>query len=475
MKRAMLGALFVVGCATSTPFAAPSAKPLHPGLAAGTGSGPIDESAFVGGLPAVRPTPAVAAPTILEARTKNGVRILGLERRDLPTVSFSIALKVAASDDDAPGFGELAIDAIRRSTKAHEAGDIYSRWDQLAVWWHTTSVGDRGELLELSAVRPLALVSLGPALDVFGDTGLRSEDVESARDGITTRNRRDRAPDDVAYDVAMERLFPKTGVHRFADGERLSHVTASELRGFAARALTGDNLVVAAAGDLDWKAVVEHVEEGLGALPAHGSLSVAEPGDPPAAAVVLVPREVRQSEVTIAFRAPPIGDPDRVPLALAREAIGGALWRSLRLTHGVTYGAGVELYLSSFVISTSVEAGSVLQGITGALEAIARATRLVDEDVVRDRELAQSRIYSGFGTNRGAVERLAFLGALELPVTYYAQRVEEYGKVTAADVARVVQKYLRRELAQIVIVGETAGLASVLETKQLGPVTTEKY
>lgn len=475
MKRALLLSVVMLGCATATPFAAPTTKPLHAGLrAAASAGGTIDEAPYGAGLPAVRPTPAMAAPHVLEARTKNGVRILGLERRDLPTVSFAIALKIAASDDDPGGFDELALDAIRRSTAAHEAGDIYSRWDQLAVWWHTKGVGERGRLFEISAVRPLAFAGFGPALDLFAAPGLRSEDVENARDAIVGGLAKgDFSASDLAYDLAMMRLFPKSNVFRMGDADGLGRVTASQLRAFATRALTSDNVVVTAAGDLDWKRVIEHVEDGLGALP-HGALVPAPLGSPPPSGALLVPKSVAQTEITFAFRAPPLRDADRAPLGLAREAIGAQLFRSLRLTHGVTYGSAVTLYVSSLVISTSVEPGAVLRGIDGVLDALDKATNLAEADVARDRELAQSQIYSGFGTNRGAVERLAFLGALDLPIDYYAERSAAYASVGAADVARVVQKYLRRDLAQVVVVGDVDGLGPELEQRKLGPVELRK-
>lgn len=465
-------AALLSACMSSQPFVPAQPKPLHAGLRAATGpaSGPIDEAIFENGLPAVNTTTPKPPPQILEARTKNGIRILGIERRELPLVSFGIALKVAGPDDAVAGFDQIVIDSVRRSTKDHDASDIYGSFDQRAISWDTTSVGARGQLFVLSAVKPLAFSGIGPALDLFGASGLRTEDIEGARDGAANGTR---SPKTTAYDVAMARLYPGWNVFRASAADALSKVATADVRAFATRALTADNIVVAVGGDLEWDRVVEHVEEELGQLP-HGAIAVRAPPPLQPSGTSLIPKQLAQTEVVVAFRGPGSNTPERPVLALARAAVGGQLFRSLRLTHGVTYGSAVSLYPGlaepPIVISASVEPGRVLTALDDIFDAIERAKHLTESDVVRDRELAQSQVYENLSTNVGVVEELARIGVLDQPTTWFGDRVTALGKVTADDIAAVVTKYFRRDAAQVAIVGDTAGLTKELDARKLGPV-----
>lgn len=467
---------FLSACMTSQPFAPAQPKALHGGLrpAADSVHAPIDEAPFEDGVPPLSTTTPKPAPQILEGRTKNGIRVLGIARRDLPLVSFGVALKVAAPDDAVPGFADLVINSIRRSTKNNDADDVYGSFGQRAISWVTEEIGARGQLFTISAIKPLAFTGIGPTLDLFGESGLRTEDIENARDALVAGSSGgNRGPRTIARDVAMARLYPGWNVFRSADGSALSRTMTADVRAFATRALTADNIVVAVAGDLDWDRVLERVEDELGKLP-HGGVAVRAPPPMQPSGTSLVPKQLAQTEVVVAFRSPGARSAEQPALAFARSAISWQLFRSLRLTHGVTYGSAVSstagLDESPVVIALSVEAGAVLTAIDGIFRAIDKARVLDNSDFARAKEIAQTQVYETLLTNEGAVSELARIGVLDQPTTWFADRASSFGSVTAGDIAAIMTKYFRRDAAQVVIVGDTGGLTKELEARQLGPV-----
>ena len=472
--RRLLVVVLVAGCASSLPFAPPKAKVVHAGLREAQTPSAWDEDPFLAGLPAVVPVPASTPPKLLEATTKNGVRILGCIREDFPIVSFGIVLKNAMPDDAAPGYRTLLISTLRRGTKNVERNAIYARYQQLAIEWDTSSVADRGVYFELKAVRPLGFPALGRTLDMFGDPGLRKEDFDDAKDGVTAgATKGDRSATTIATDAVLDRLYPKSASFRSTDADALQKVHASDLSAFASRALTADNVVVTAAGDLDWPGLVARVEAGLGKLPA-GALAWPAPDRAPPAGARIVAHPSVQPQLILGFRGPPTNHPDRAAMLLVDEAIGSFLFRSLRLTHGITYGASVRLYpgrdAPPILITTSVEPGGIVKAIDGIFDAITKVESLSDEEVTRSRALAQAQLQDGLSTVSDAVGTLAWFGANDLPLSWYEQRKAELGVITSADVARVAKTYLKREGMQIVVVGEVTGLAKELEARGLGPV-----
>ena len=475
MRRLLL-AVLVAGCASSLPFAPPVARPLHAGLrpAQASGSASAVEDAFLAGVPAVTPGVGSAPPKLLEATTKNGVRILGCERRELPIVSFGIVLKNAMPAGAAAGYRSLLLGTLRRGTKDVERSAIYDRFSQLAIEWDSSSIADRGVYFELKAVRPLALTGLRRALDMFGDPGLRKEDFDDAKDSVTaSASNGDRSPMTIATDLALDRLYPKSASFRSIDADALKKLTLGELTAFAQGALTADNVVVTAAGDFDWQGLVATVENELGKLP-RGTLAWPVPDHTPPAGALLVAHPAAQAQLVVAFRGPPTGHPDRAAMLLADAALSSRLFRSLRLTHGITYGSSVRLYPGResppILISTAVEPGGVLKAMDGVFDAITKVETLSEEEVASSRALAQAQVQDGLSTVSGAVGTLAGFGANDLPLNWYDGRWKELGAVTAADVARVVKTYLERGGMQLVVVGDVKGMAKELEARGLGPV-----
>lgn len=173
---------------------------------------------------------------------------------------------------------------------------------------------------------------LGLALDVLADLVLspllREEDLALEREVVLEEIATvEDTPDDLVFDLHGERLW---GEHPYGHSilgtrETVGGMSAATLREIHQGRYTGQNLVVAAAGQLQHEDVVERVQRLFGAVDAgEASPGLSIPGTLPAGSHHQE-RPSAQTHLVFGGGIPGHSDPRRFPLALISSAMGGGM------------------------------------------------------------------------------------------------------------------------------------------------------
>lgn len=434
--------------------------------------------------PAGTPAPFVA-PKVTEARLKNGVRVLFVERRALPLVSVRIVAAGGASDA-APGVAELASSLLLSGTKRRSAVEISDALSALGAQ-HSVFSDDDATGVSLDVLSE----KLGDALGVLGESIVAPtfppDELERQRKRTLTflGQARDSAGRQLWYET-LSTLYPAG--HPYATPvvgteTAVRGAKAAELARFHARVWSPDRVTVAVVGDVDREALIPHLERALGGLAGRGGKprvpAAAPPFDPKAPRVVVVDRKgATQTNLQVAQHGVPRSTPDFEALLVMNTILGGGfssrLNMNLREKHAYTYGASSRFDYrrgaGPFVAGGAIQRDATAKALK---EIFAELDRIRDELVGEDElDLAKSsiieRLPSHVETNAGTAMLLASLSLYGLPLDELERRVAKVRAVTREDVQRVARRYLDPKTMRVVMVGDHDKIAGEVGGLGLG-------
>ena len=167
-------------------------------------------------------------------------------------------------------------------------------------------------------------------------------------------------------------------------------------------------------------------------------------------------------------------DEDYHSALIANEILGGGgegyLFRNLREEHGYTYGAysnlGTNRYgISRFNASAKVRNAVTDSAVVEALKEIKRInTEPVSAEILRDVKAKYTgRFVMALERPQTIANYALNIKLNDLPEDFYATYLKKINEVTAEDVTRVAQKYMKPDNARIVIIGNGSEVIENLE------------
>lgn len=316
------------------------------------------------------------------------------------------------------------------------------------------------------------------ALDVVADMVraplLREGDVESERNVIVEEIRmyRDQAQDRV-HTLIDELLYPNHPLGWEIAGRQsvVLGLTAPGLRTFMETYYAPERIVVAIAGRIDASEAITAVTSRFGDLTARTPLKWKPAPRAGRRRTRTLGKRGEQAHVCIGWRGVPQLHPDKFTLdllsAVLGEGMSSRLFLELREKRALAY--DVHSYVSNYadaghiVIYAGVAPTRAKEAVAAALAEVARLRDAVipEAELLRVRDFLKGRIELRLEHSRGVSSWLAgqelFLGRI--------RSVEELTAVidgiSAADIQRVAQRYLRPELAYLAAVGPRATVSEL--------------
>jgi predicted Zn-dependent peptidase len=433
------------------------------------------------------------APKVGEARLKNGMRVLLVERHDLPIVSVRLQLVLGAGDmpELRPGTLSFTGSMLLEGTKKRTALQISDDFESIGAQFGTNVEWDS---VSVQVVRVL-VDQLDPALELLADVALSPTFPEAEVDRL--KNRRltaitaeKAAPPTIAQNAIAATLFGRNHPYGHslsgeeADAKKLSR--GEILRAYD-RAFAPANATIIAAGDVTLPGLVSRLESTFGSWRGRGTGAPRRAPATPKGADKLERRVVfvdkpgaAQSQVQVVRIGAPHASKDRDALAVANTILGGSfsarLNMNLREKHSYTYGArtsfalrhGAGPFTAGGAIFTD-KTGAAIKEIIAELEGL-RRDGPTDEEMLVAKESIKGSMPARFETTMEVTNALADLAVYDLPLDDYEKRPGRIDAVTATDVKRVATDYFNPETMKIVIVGDKAAVLPQLEGLGLGPI-----
>jgi zinc protease len=351
---------------------------------------------------------ALALPRVERWKLKNGLDVIVVARKDLPVVSFGVAIKAGGYDEDKAttlGVSDFTAAMLRKGTagKKKRTADDISR----AIDFVGGTLDAQADLESSSASCSVLSKDSSLCIDLLADMLLHPSfpDAEMAevRDemqaGLAARY-------DNPYELGSAHfdnlLFGEKNPRGWVlTPEDVQKITRDELVAFWKTYYRPGNALLAVAGDVDPARLRGELEKAFGGwqkadVPARGSYKMAALK---ATRVLIVDKpDLTQATILLGHRGIKHADPLWFPATLMNYVLGGSdfssrLMAEVRAKRGLTYGIsssyGASLYDGAFLVTASTKNENVWE----ALVATVRELRKMKSDGPTAGELAKGKGY----------------------------------------------------------------------------------
>src|SRR5213080_1359334 len=242
-----------------------------------------------------------------------------------------------------------------------------------------------------------------------------------------------------------------------------------------------NNIILGIAGDFDSSQMEAKLRQAFGAWPKGPAFKEPEIEFHPAKpGYYLIPKEdVNQSSIHMVALGTTRNNPDYYAIEVFNEAFGGGfsarLMQSLRTAQGLAYSVGggigtrfdhpgiLQLVIGT-KSSTTIEA---IQGLYAEIDKL-KTNPISNDEIKRAKDTILNNFVFNFDTpDKVLRERMAY-EYYGYPADFLERFRAGIEKVTAADIARVVSKYLHKDELAVLVAGNAAEFDKPLST--LGPV-----
>lgn len=441
--------------------------------------------------PVPGPAPTLKPPAVLKQQLSNGIPVWLVEQHEVPVVQVNLVIASGSADDPVNKFGaaNLMASMLMEGAGSRSSLELADAVDFLGADLSATNGSDS------TAVRLHTPVArLAEALPLMADVAQRplfaSADLERLRQQRLTSVLQARDDPGTIGALAFARVLFGT-THRFGTAtmgtaQTLRAFTVDDLRALYTASFRPDNATLIVVGDVTATNVMPLLERAFGGWkPAtSGAVThVKQPAPPQRAgrAVYLVDKPgAPQSQIRIGTIGVARSTPDYFPLTVMNTVLGGAfssrLNLNLRETHGYTYGAqsffDMRLEPGSFMAFAGVQTDKTADALKEFFNEFAGITKPVPADELdRAKNYIALGLPSEFETSAAISRKLEEEVIYHLPSDYFAGYDAKIAAVTAADVQRMANQYIKTDRMAVVIVGDRQKIEAGVKALNLGPLT----
>ena len=334
------------------------------------------------------PKPAeLVLPKLERFTLKNGLEVLVVARKDLPVVSFGIAVQAGGYDEDRAtlGVSDFVAAMLRRGTKTRSADDISRAIDFVggSLDAQATNESTTASCSSLSKDSKLCLDLLA---DILVHPSFPEAEMPEVRDQMlaAVASRYD-SPHELASAHFDNLLFGE----QHPDGwvltaEDVRAITRARLETFWKTFYRPNHAILAVAGDVDARRLRADIEKAFGAwaratVPPRPAWKIPPVGG---TRILLVDRpDLTQATIVLGHPGIKHADPSWYAVTLVNYVLGGSdfssrLMTEVRSKRGLTYGIsssfGASLYEGAFRVVASTKNESVWEALLATVNEIRR-------------------------------------------------------------------------------------------------------
>lgn len=421
--------------------------------------------------PPLRP---FAIPKPVRTVLPNGMVVFLIEDKELPLVE-GYALVKGGSRYDPPGkagLGAILAESWRAGGTRARTGDalddfLEARAAKVETFVDLTSAG-----LSLSCLKGDFEDVLAAFVEVLREPAFAQDKIVIAKNDVNTGiARRNDDPLQIAQREAQKLAYgPDSPYARTPEYATVAAVTRDDLLAWHRRFVHPNRIVLGLAGDFAAKAMEARLREAFGAWPKGPAFAEPEPAyrRAPAPGYYLVEKEdVNQSNVRMVHLGVTRKDPDYFALEVMNEVFGGGfaarLFSNVRSKKGLAYGvwggvgAGYD-HPGYFQVALGTKSQTTAAGIDALLEEVRDIVERPPSaaELERAKDAMLNSFVFRFDSKAKVLRQQVTYEFFGYPPDFLDRYRREIEKVTAADVARVARKHVRRGDLAVLVVGKPA-------------------
>ena len=421
--------------------------------------------------PPLAPRP-LNLPEPVATTLSNGLTLVLIDDQRLPLINFRLAFRSGDANDpvELPGLSDMMSHLLTEGTANRTSRQIAEEIERLGA---TLSVGSASDFTTVGA-SGLSVFS-GEILELMADVTLAAtfpqNEIDLARENTKQMLIQQRAQPNFLASERMARVM--FGDHPYArvspTPEMLDALTREHLISFRDSAFRPNDAVLIVVGDFSHDYLSDQVEALFADWKPTPRAETNFPVPPRRSErrIYLVDRPgSAQSNIVIANEGITRTSADYFPMLLMHTVLGAnassRLFMNLREHKGYTYGAYSNLDARRLA-GTFRATAEVRTAVTGvSLHEFFYELERIGSETVSDEEINNAKSYlTGvfpirIETQEGLIDQLVSIKMLDLPDDFLNTYREKVNAVTAEDIQRVAQKYVRPDRAALVIVGDAA-------------------
>lgn len=437
-----------------------------------------------GVIPSAGPNPVVKVPAFWKKDLDGGIRVIGSENSELPTVTLSVKVPgghlLQANDLSKAGLASFFAIMMQQDTKARTAEDFNKELDKLGSTINVVS-GVDGISFQVFSLKKnldatLTLLEermLNPKFNDDDFARLKRQRIEGFKQ-IKSQ------PAAVATNVFNVLSYgPKNilGISQNGTEESVSSFTLQDVQGYYDNYMTSNGVNVVVVGDINQEEILPKLSF-LNKLPNKKiqlpAVAASAPVDKTKIFLVDV-KNAAQSEFRVGYLTNLKYDAtgDYYKAALSNFALGGGfngrLNINLREDKGWTYGASSafsgDKYSGRFLFSSSIKAAATDSALSEVMREIKAYTTsgIKDDELVFMKsalgQLDALRYETGF-------QKAAFIGRIldyDLPGNFVDTQNEILKNISKQDIDTIAKRWINADKMNILIVGDKARILPGLE------------
>ena len=437
--------------------------------------------------PAVGEAPAVVLPPLQEFTLDNGMRVLLMEKRDIPLVQLNLLVGAGTTRDDAaaPGTASMTAAMLDEGAAGRSALEIADAFEMLGARFGV-GAGTHTSSMSLRAPSQRLPDALAIAADVILRPDFPDAELDRLRaERLTSLVRRYDEPGAIAGALFSQTLYGSTHPYGREDAgtvASLRAMTTAHLRAFHDQFYRPNNVTAIVVGDIDRATTERLLTNAFGdweraAVPDD---RITDAGQVRGRTIYLVDKPgSAQSVVQLGRIGVPRSTADYFALEVMNVILGGSftsrLNQNLREDKGYSYGArsGFAWLPSAgpWSASASVQTQSTGPAIAEFMRELRRMHEPIPADEIdRARNFLAMRYPAGFQSVAGIAGRIAEMVEYGLPADYFNRFVPHVLAVTDGDVHRVAREYIDPENVAIFVVGDRAVIEQQVRDLGLGDI-----
>jgi zinc protease len=434
--------------------------------------------------PGIGANPVVKVPTIWSATTPNGIKLIGTQNTEVPTVAMQISIKggglFATNNPSKAGLAGIVGRMMNEDTKKYTAEQFTAELDKLGS---NISVFGGGESMSISVSsltkylpQTIALLQerlLNPKFSQDALDRIKKQSIESLKQAKTQ-------PAGVASTIYSKILYGMDNVRTFATSgneETLAGITLQDVQDFYNNNIAPSQTSIVIVGDITEAAA----KSNLAFLNAWADKKVTIPSpaegktfDKTTLYLVDVPNAA-QSEIRIGnlnnLNYDATGD--YYKLGIANYILGGAfnshINLNLREKRGWTYGARSGFssgkYGGDFTASAGVLAAATDSSVVEFIKEIRnyQATGITPQELKFTQTSIGQSDARRYETNGQKAAFLSRILEYNLKPTYVDEQNKILSTITTTEINQLASKYLKTDNMVILVVGDKAKILPGLQ------------
>ncbi len=426
------------------------------------------------GIPKASTVADAPFPKFQRATLANGLKVVVVERHEVPLVSFSLQLDTAHAADYASlkaGTGGITLSLLDEGTKTRDSQQLA---DTLTLLGAELFAGGGGEQssVQLSALKATLDPSLAVYADVVQNPAFRQADVDRVKtQQINAIRSAKLQPASIAGRVLSQLVYGRDHPYgRQSTEESIASITRDDLAAFHSRWFKPDNAVMIVVGDTTVSEIVPKLERAFGGWRGTGApprITVPAPAAPAKPVIYLVDRPGSpQSYVVAGFPTAPRNAEDEFNIGAFNTNFGGnftsRINMNLREDKGWSYGVNSGVASSGtgprmFRITAQIQTDKTkesIQELQKELTDVLGARPITAAEIATSANNSVMGLASRWGSNGAVAGAIDEILTYNLPDNYFDNYATRLKSVTPEQALAAGRKILPNQNLTWVVVGD---------------------